>query len=301
VSRILKFARTAPRCITQLRQVSTPPPPLVPPNYHLGALCNDAAAHSSLPAAALTPGHKSSHRHCAGTFRNVRRPRCCDGARQRFEPEQSWDDNTNLDKARRLLWRIKQKYGEALSWGDLIMFAGTVAIEEMGGPSIGFCAGRADDADGSDSVLFGPTPEQEGNCSSRLGATVAAAMRPDNLPSPPALLADEDTTGASYFGAPFIKLAWQCAATFRHTDCQGGCNGARVRVEPQRSWRVNAGLEQVLEVLQPVKNEFPSLSWSDLIVFAAHVAIEEAAAAAGRLRFLPPLTPSAARNWRCCK
>lgn len=71
------------------------------------------------------------------------------------------------------------RYGQALSWADLIMFSGTVAIEVMGGPSIGFCAGRVDDADGSDSVLFGPTPEQaarfpcpqEGNCSSQLGAT----------------------------------------------------------------------------------------------------------------------------------
>jgi catalase-peroxidase len=131
-----------------------------------------------------------------------------------------------------------------------------------------------------------PPPEEQPDWAG-VKAQVAAAMRPETPPSPPALLADGDTNGASYYGAAFVKLAWQCAATFRRTDYQGGCNGARVRMEPQRSWRVNAGLEQVLEVLQPVKNEFPSLSWSDLIVFAAHVAIEEAAAAAGA----PPPAP----------
>lgn len=93
--------------------------------------------------------------HCAGTYRDTDKRGGCSGARIRFQPEIGWMDNANLDKALALLGPIKEKYGDGLSWGDLITFAGTVAVRSMGGPTLPHCFGRMDEGNGTNSEIFG--------------------------------------------------------------------------------------------------------------------------------------------------
>ena len=101
--------------------------------------------------------------HAAGTYRTADGRGGGGTGSQRFAPTNSWPDNTNLDKARRLLWPIKQKYGNKISWADLIILTGNVAIESMGGKTFGFGGGRSDIWAPEDDIFWGKEIEWLGN------------------------------------------------------------------------------------------------------------------------------------------
>ncbi|MCK0098001.1 catalase/peroxidase HPI [Qipengyuania sp. S6317L1] len=138
--------------------------------------------------------------HSAGTYRSGDGRGGSDGGQIRFEPLNSWPDNGNLDKARRLLWPVKQKYGRALSWSDLIILSGNVALEQAGFDTFGFAGGRTDDWQ-PELVYWGPeskflTASRFSHGGQRPEGTGEAEATPQEL---------EDTLGASEMGLIYVN------------------------------------------------------------------------------------------------
>merc|ERR1719225_330736 len=133
--------------------------------------------------------------HCSGTYRNSDGVGGCGGGRIRFEPERSWPDNTNLDKARALVYPLKQQYGDALSWGDLFVLAGTRALARSGAPLSKMCYGRIDEPDGAASKTLNDACDNDGQCQEPHGATTVGLIYvnpegPNGDPNPAGSLAD---------------------------------------------------------------------------------------------------------------
>ena len=199
--------------------------------------------------------------HSAGTYRTLDGRGGAGGGQQRFEPLNSWPDNGNLDKARRLLWPVKQTYGEALSWSDLMVLAGNVALENMGFKTYGFAGGRADDWE-PDMVYWGPEVEMlasdredaDGKLQRPLGATHMGLIYvnpegPKGVPDPMGsaknirvafermAMHDEETLALIAGGHTFGKMH----GAHKPADCVGAEPAAAGTEEQGLGWKNKCG------------------------------------------------------------
>lgn len=199
--------------------------------------------------------------HSAGTYRTLDGRGGGDGGQMRFDPLNSWPDNGNLDKAKRLLWPLKQKYGESISWGDLMILAGTVGLENMGFKTYGFAGGREDDWE-PDLVYWGPEvemlasdrEEKDGELKRPLGATHMGLIyvnpegpkgKPDPVGSAKNIrvafgrmaMSDEETVALIAGGHTFGKMH----GAHKPSECVGKEPGGAAIEEQGLGWKNKCG------------------------------------------------------------
>jgi catalase-peroxidase len=199
--------------------------------------------------------------HSAGVYRIFDGRGGANGGQQRFEPLNSWPDNANLDKARRLLWPIKQKYGSKISWADLMVLTGNVALESMGFKTFGFAGGRTDDWE-AEIVNWGSEKEwldnkrynEKGELARPLGATQMGLIYvnpegPNGVPDPLAsakeirdtfgrmAMTDEETVALIAGGHTFGKAH----GAHKPQDCTGKEPAAAGLEEQGMGWTNKCG------------------------------------------------------------
>nr|WP_241666814.1 catalase/peroxidase HPI [Roseomonas nepalensis] len=194
--------------------------------------------------------------HSAGTYRTGDGRGGASSGSQRFAPLNSWPDNANLDKARRLLWPVKQKYGRKLSWADLMILAGNVAIESMGGPVFGFGGGREDVFEpekdiywGTEEEWLGDTridPEKEKVLESPLAAIQMGLIYvnpegPGGVPDPAGSGRDIRETFAR-MGMNDVETVALTAGGHTFGKCHGAGDAKKVGAEPEGADVAQMGL-----------------------------------------------------------
>jgi catalase-peroxidase len=195
--------------------------------------------------------------HSAGTYRTGDGRGGASSGGQRFAPLNSWPDNANLDKARRLLWPIKQKYGRKLSWADLMILAGNVAIESMGGPVFGFGGGRVDVWEPQRDIYWGTEEEwlgdgrySEGSAGRALENPLAAVQMgliyvnpegPSGCPDPVGSGRDIRDTFAR-MGMSDEETVALVAGGHTFGKCHGAGDASKIGAEPEGSDIAQQGL-----------------------------------------------------------